>query len=153
MRTGRRTKSGRQPNKSPKLGGVLPTGRTMPSERVEELPHNSLRQRYSDRAVAARPNLLVLWHVEGAEEPIDHRQVRDVILVDCFVVARMMPVVVTRRGQHVFEGAKVPTNIGVDQSGLEPGKNDVDGERLLGNAEDEGGNQQQGPHHERFQKM
>src|ERR1700720_3349183 len=102
MRTGRRSKSGRQPNKSPKLGGVLPAGRTLPSERVEELPHNSLRQRHSDRAVAARPNLLVLWHVECAEKPVDHRQVGDVIFVDRLIVARMMPMMIPGRGQHIF---------------------------------------------------
>ena len=65
----------------------------------------------------------------------------------------VMPVVVTRRGQHVLQGAEVPADVGVDQPGLEPRKDDVDRERLLGDAEDEGGNQHQGAHHERFKKM
>jgi hypothetical protein len=61
-----------------------------------------------------------------------------------------VPMVVTRRGQHVFQGAKVPTDVGVDQPGLEPGKNDVDRQLLLGDAEDEGGDQHQGPHYQRL---
>ena len=41
----------------------------------------------------------------------------------------------------------------MDQPGLEPGKDDVDGQRLLGDAENEGRNQYQGPHHQRLEKV
>src|SRR5438874_4962694 len=87
------------------LGRILAAGRlgcAVRTERVEKLPHNSLRQGRSDRAVAARPDLLVLRHVEGAEDPVDDRQVGDVILVDRLFVARMMPMVVARLGPPVF---------------------------------------------------
>ena len=78
---------------------------------------------------------------------------RDIVLVDRLVIARMVPMVIARRAQHVFERPQIPANVGVDQPGLEAGKDDVNGERLLGDAEDEGGNQHQGAHHERFEKM
>src|SRR4051812_4803 len=89
----------------PELGSILPAGGpgwAMRAEWVEKLPDDSLGQRRPYRAVAARPDLLAFRHVEGPEEPIDDRQVGDVILVDRLIVARMMPVVVARRRQHLF---------------------------------------------------
>src|SRR5260370_35543294 len=77
----------------------------------------------------------------------------DVVLIDGFVVARMMPMMVAWGAQHGFERAEIPTDVCVNEASLEPSEDDVDSERLLGDAENEGREQHKCARHERFKEM
>ncbi len=57
----------------------------------------------------------------GAEEPVDQREVdREVLVVECGIIA-VVPVVVLRRDEQVFEKSKRDAGVGMD------------GDRLQGN--------------------
>src|SRR5262245_18184289 len=90
-----------------------PDLRRSPAERVEELRDEPLRHLLAQEAEPLRPP--VRGQVEGAEQEIEEREEPGEVLVEPFLLRRVVPAVEGGARDHVAQGTEGPGQVRVDE--------------------------------------
>jgi len=102
-------------------------------ERVNQLSEVALREPLISQPHRLGP--LVTGQVVGAEEPVDQREVdREVLVVERGIIA-VVPVVILRRDQQVFEKPKRDAGVGMDADRLQGNDRHIGVEHRHGEAQ------------------
>ena len=83
---------------------------------MEQLPNVACRHRFVDAEVFWYP---VARHVVRAKKDVPHGKQPGEVPVDRGRIARMMPAVEHRRGDHAPQRSEVPVHVGMEQDGVE----------------------------------
>ena len=105
-----------------------------PAERVRELAQEA-RPAPVDPTARRSPTASDPRQVEGAEEPVEHRQVHREVLVDRLRLDAVVPVVERGVANSHAQRAELEAHVGVDKGRLHANEDDVGEERRLGEAE------------------